>query len=303
MRLLFWKRFDTHFTLVIIPNNEGEVRRLSVPGKLLLTFVICAGLLILAILTASYEYWSSRQDLANVRAIKAENEEKAKALEAMSERLLELEKKNMSLENKQEQIKKIMGINENPESGHSVQPSRGGVGGVMLQRYYRSPEILNLEADLLDNRQQRQLQTAEELLRIAREKADYFRSMPNYWPVIGEITSGFGWRKNPFGRGEEYHHGLDIAADRGTPVRAAADGTVIYAAWKKGYGRLIIVKHQNGLATWYGHNSAIKVKVGDRVKKGQVISEVGSSGRSTGPHVHFEIQKNGQSINPLLYLP
>jgi murein DD-endopeptidase MepM/ murein hydrolase activator NlpD len=113
------------------------------------------------------------------------------------------------------------------------------------------------------------------------------------WPTIGRISSPFGKR------GREFHTGVDIAAPVGTPVRAADSGTVTFAGWNGGYGRLIIVDHGNGFTTYYAHNSKLLVGVGDKVEKGQTISLVGSSGRSTGPHLHFEIRKNGEPLNPL----
>lgn len=113
------------------------------------------------------------------------------------------------------------------------------------------------------------------------------------WPTIGRISSPFGKR------GREFHTGVDIAASVGTPVKAADSGTVTFAGWNGGYGRLIIVDHGNGFTTYYAHNSKLLVGVGDKVEKGQTISLVGSSGRSTGPHLHFEIRKNGEPLNPL----
>jgi murein DD-endopeptidase MepM/ murein hydrolase activator NlpD len=115
------------------------------------------------------------------------------------------------------------------------------------------------------------------------------------WPVSGPITSGFGWR---WGR---MHEGIDIGAACGTPIHAAASGTVIYSGWMSGYGNFVVIDHGNGLATAYGHQSAIYVS-GGSVSQGQVIGAVGSTGHSTGCHLHFEVRVNGTPVNPLNYL-
>jgi murein DD-endopeptidase MepM/ murein hydrolase activator NlpD len=115
------------------------------------------------------------------------------------------------------------------------------------------------------------------------------------WPVSGPITSGFGWR---WGR---MHEGIDIGAACGTPIRAAASGTVVYAGWMDGYGNIIVIDHGGGLATAYGHQSAVYVG-GGSVSQGQVIGAVGSTGHSTGCHLHFEVRVNGTPVNPLNYL-
>jgi murein DD-endopeptidase MepM/ murein hydrolase activator NlpD len=116
------------------------------------------------------------------------------------------------------------------------------------------------------------------------------------WPASGTLTSGFGWR---WGR---MHEGIDIAAPTGTPISAAASGTVIYAGWMGGYGNLVVIDHGNGLATAYGHQSSIAVGSGTYVSQGQTIGYVGSTGHSTGPHVHFEVRVNGSPVDPLGYL-
>ena len=116
------------------------------------------------------------------------------------------------------------------------------------------------------------------------------------WPVNGAVVSGFGMR---WGR---MHEGIDIAAALGTPIRAAAAGTVIHAGWLGGYGNLVVVDHGDGLATAYAHASAILVAVGQQVSQGGTLSLVGSTGNSSGPHLHFEVRVNGSAVDPLLYL-
>ncbi|MEP7224027.1 MAG: M23 family metallopeptidase, partial [Actinomycetota bacterium] len=116
------------------------------------------------------------------------------------------------------------------------------------------------------------------------------------WPVDGVVVSGFGLR---WGR---MHEGIDIAASSGTPIRAAAAGTVIHAGWLGGYGNLVVIDHGNGLATAYAHASSILVGVGQQVAQGETVSLVGSTGHSSGPHLHFEVRINGVAVDPLLYL-
>ena len=118
------------------------------------------------------------------------------------------------------------------------------------------------------------------------------------WPVTGTITSPFGWRSNPFGGSPEFHQGLDIAAPTGTTVAAAAGGTVIMAQWYGGYGNYILIDHGGGYSTGYGHLSAIYVSSGQTVTRGQAIGAVGSTGQSTGPHLHFEVRINGKPVDP-----
>jgi murein DD-endopeptidase MepM/ murein hydrolase activator NlpD len=118
------------------------------------------------------------------------------------------------------------------------------------------------------------------------------------WPVTGTITSPFGWRSNPFGGSPEFHQGLDIAAPTGTTVTAAGGGTVIMAQWYGGYGNYILIDHGGGYSTGYGHLSAIYVSNGQGVKRGQAIGAVGSTGASTGPHLHFEVRIDGKPVDP-----
>lgn len=126
---------------------------------------------------------------------------------------------------------------------------------------------------------------------------------PSIWPVQGTITSPFGYRGNPIGGGTGFHEGVDIAVDFGTPVRATAAGTVSMAGWVDGYGNLVEIDHGNGIKTRYGHNSMLLVVVGQTVHGGDIISLAGSTGRSTGPHVHYEVRVNGTAADPMLFLP
>lgn len=123
------------------------------------------------------------------------------------------------------------------------------------------------------------------------------------WPCSGPITSYYGWRTHPIFQTKRYHSGIDIAVDTGTPIRAAASGTVIYSGWMGGYGYCVMISHGGGLVSLYGHNSSLVVGEGQRVSQGQVIAYAGSTGYSTGPHCHFEVRVHGEVTDPLNYLP
>ena len=123
------------------------------------------------------------------------------------------------------------------------------------------------------------------------------------WPCSGPITSYYGWRTHPIFQTKRYHSGMDIAVDTGTPIRAAASGTVIYSGWMGGYGYCVMISHGGGLVSLYGHNSSLAVGEGQRVSQGQVIAYAGSTGYSTGPHCHFEVRVHGEVTDPLNYLP
>ncbi len=128
--------------------------------------------------------------------------------------------------------------------------------------------------------------------------------LPIMWAHLGKINNEFGFRRNPFGgRSYEFHAGMDIDGERGDSVMAPANGTILKAGWQGGYGNMIEIDHGNGLTTRYGHLSKIEVQVGDVITRGQLIGLVGSTGRSTGPHLHYELRLNDKSINPRLLLP
>jgi murein DD-endopeptidase MepM/ murein hydrolase activator NlpD len=125
---------------------------------------------------------------------------------------------------------------------------------------------------------------------------------PSLWPVVGPITSSFGEREDPFNGEGAFHAGIDISSTFGQPVRASADGIVLTAGMATGYGREIMVDHGNGIQTLYGHLSGFAVTSGEQVKRGQIIGYVGTSGRSTGPHLHYEVRIRNTPVNPHKYL-
>jgi len=125
---------------------------------------------------------------------------------------------------------------------------------------------------------------------------------PSIWPLLGHITDGFGARLDPFSGEGAFHTGVDVGADYGAPVHVTADGIVLDAGQHSGYGRAVIVDHGFGITTWYAHLSAFAVVPGTRVKRGEVIGYTGISGRSTGPHVHYEVRMNNAPVNPWRYM-
>ena len=129
-------------------------------------------------------------------------------------------------------------------------------------------------------------------------------TLPTMWAHLGKINNEFGFRRNPFGgRAYEFHPGMDIDGERGDVVIAPANGTVISAGYKGGYGNMVEIDHGNGLTTRYGHMSKIDAEVGETITRGKTIGYIGSTGRSTGPHLHFEVRLNDKPINPRLFLP
>lgn len=133
-------------------------------------------------------------------------------------------------------------------------------------------------------------------------QADKLAATPSIWPTSGSISSGFGWRNAPMEGASETHQGIDIASNMSTPVVATADGKIVKSGWSEGYGNIVQIDHGNGIETIYGHNSQIVVIIGQSVKKGQLIAYVGSTGVSTGPHVHYEVRVNHTAVDPMKYL-
>ncbi len=172
---------------------------------------------------------------------------------------------------------------------------RGGMGGPFIPVKATSGVNASFERQL-----QRITLTRAQVERLNRAVS----IVPLRKPVVGrvEFSSGFGVRSDPFLGRAAMHSGLDFRGSTGDPVRATANGTIVYAGWRGGYGRLVEISHGNGLTTRYGHLSAIKVRVGESVKHGQVVGALGSTGRSTGPHLHYETRIGGDAVDPQKFL-
>lgn len=145
-------------------------------------------------------------------------------------------------------------------------------------------------------------QSLQHLYELLRDQSSLMAATPSIWPVRGWVSSHYGKRISPFTGQVKHHHGVDIPAPTGTKVIAPADGVVIKVGTESGYGKMISIRHGYGMVTRYGHNSKNLVKVGQKVKRGEVIAEVGNTGRSTGPHLHYEVRINGVPVNPAKYM-
>ena len=183
--------------------------------------------------------------------------------------------------------------------------------------------LIEVEKKLIDMQEllkkkgiKKQLSIGGEYVPVSRLSEDYldainkdiddlsnvFFTYPIGKPTSGRISSNFGYRKDPFHKRKALHTGVDFSARTGTPVISTADGVIKSAGWQRGYGKCVVIQHKDGYKTLYGHLSKITVKKGQKVKSGDLIGKVGSTGRSTGPHLHYEVHKNGKKINPKSYL-
>lgn len=193
--------------------------------------------------------------------------------------------------------KEEFAFNADPAQGGILQELKLPQGNIQqAQDFSASVDALQLKL----NGKQEQLDYLERF--FLREKVDNKTALSVRPIKKGWISSFFGKRKDPFTGKQAYHSGIDMAGKRGSAIIAAADGIVTWSGKRWAYGQMVEIDHGKGIITRYGHNEALTVKVGEHVKRGELIAKMGSSGRSTGPHLHFEVRKNGKAVNPLKYI-
>ncbi|KRE88781.1 peptidase M23 [Frateuria sp. Soil773] len=237
-----------------------------------------------------------RQDtqLADVR------KDSQRELDALAIKLGQLQAQSTRLNALGERLTRI-GKLDDGEFNFDEPPAVGGIEDISGSAY-ALPQTLSASIDQLAGQfdsQQAQLSALQSLLLDAKIESNL---KPTGMPVQGYISSYFGGRPDPFSGHSARHTGLDIATSLGTPVHAVAEGMVTYAGVRSGYGNVVEIDHGNGYMTRYAHNSALLVHPGQRVHVGDAISKAGSTGRSTGPHVHFEVWYKGRVVNPLAYV-
>ncbi|MCF6464855.1 M23 family metallopeptidase [Clostridium sp. Cult2] len=298
------RKKDSKICIMIIPHTE-KVRRLTIPRWLPKASIISLSAVLIITFLIFNNIYSSRTNLekeydnrvSEINYLEEENRKKEIELSKLKSQNKELyakanevEDKLIEIEKLQRQLEKIAGLKSS---------SRGGrIGnGINLEALEPINEIQVLK-EVLDNKE-KELQIFIDDL---EKRFEYLETVPDLWPTRGRLTSVFGNRRNPFGRGFRFHHGIDIANSTGADIWAAGKGEVVFSGYKAGLGRTIIIDHGNGYKTVYGHNSKLLVDKGKAVEKGQIISKMGSTGRSTGSHLHFEIHKNGKAIDPLTVL-
>ena len=292
---------DRLINIILMHGRASPVRRLSVWRGWIWTLAVLAVMLLGSLVWMAGTLLLFKNDMQRIETLKKENQAKTEQLKELQERVLRLENEKENIAKEQAEIKRLMGINSSAPSSRES-PSRSGSG---LTRQ----EMLDVSVTDEDQLEELGLYYDSVLAELAglkdqvRRDPEYYQARPNTWPVSGRITSSFGVRKSPFSRRSELHVGVDIAADVGTPVRAAASGKVIFAGFDPVYGRLVKIDHGNGYVTWYAHNRANLVEVNEEVRKGQIIAKVGSSGRSSGPHLHFAIESENGFVDPETYLP
>lgn len=274
---------DDRFYAFIIAHtsrSSSRIRRFCVERKSLQILAFFVGALICSSL---YGFYGLTQQAAHLRtasenqSLRDENERQRRELNELSNRVEAVEDTSRKLAEK---------------SGVVDQPSLPGTGGPSLP--LDASSLASLENKM--NQLERNLHAYETML---RERGN----TPSVWPIVGKLESGFGGRTNPFGGSSyEFHSGQDIDAAWGDPVVAGASGIVSFVGWQNGYGQLVVVDHGGGLTTRYGHLSHIEVVQAQTVARSQFIGRVGSTGRSTGPHLHYEVRINDEPVNPLQYL-
>ena len=268
-------------------------RTVKIVGTLLL-------ILLLSSIVSGTLYFNRQKEINQINELRQNNNDKDEMITELTTQIEKLEGQQERIDSKQEEIKKLIGITSEEEDLPLASPGgQGGEWNIGLN----AADPLTRGQDIINQWDMYEKELNNYIAQVNNDR-QYFRSLPNKWPVHGEISSMYGWRVSPFGgKKQTFHNGIDIAGYGGENIVAAGDGKVIFSGWNGSYGRTIKIDHGSGFVSMYGHNSALLVKVGQEVKKGDLIARLGNSGLSTGPHLHFTIFRWDESYDPLIYLP
>jgi murein DD-endopeptidase MepM/ murein hydrolase activator NlpD len=267
------KKAFTPITIMFIPHSNSRSVRMKIPSIgiiVSLVFWIIGTIYVFDIAIKSFEYKRMKEQL-----------------HYYTSQFLEVRSTISALKKAEDDFRMLFSLNDKKEILESLDSSDSG----------------SIDMEYLRKQIKVTMETVGEIKDYLSQQKDLYLATPKGWPVEGgRITSSYGMRQHPKSGRRDFHSGMDIAAKPGTQVTATADGIVSFAGWAGGNGNLVVLEHGFGFSTFYAHNKKVNVKVGQKVKRGDVISFIGSTGHSTGPHVHFEIWKEGKSLNPYKYI-
>lgn len=284
------------FTILIIPEGSHRVRRFALKRSVMRN--VGASLVVLLLVVGGFltDYALTNFDQSEFSHLQAENLAQKNQIRDLSASLDSVQQELLVLAQNDAKVRVLANLTKPQTSGLA------GIGGSLANDSGAEFPELQQRIDKIREAIDLRRKSQEEVQGILNDQRSLLAAKPVGVPTRGWTTSSFGMRRSPFTGKRSMHDGLDIAARTGTPVLATADGIVSRVVTDPGYGKLVVIEHGYGYRTYYGHNSKIFVKVGQRVNRGEKISAVGNTGRSTGSHVHYEVRLNGVPLNPKKFI-
>jgi murein DD-endopeptidase MepM/ murein hydrolase activator NlpD len=290
-------------TFMVVPDSQGVSRQMSLPVWSLYASALAVLLLLFLSVFLASEYFAERVDQSELEGLRSENQHLAGKYEELRWALAETGDRYDELVQKEIAIRAVFDL---PEI--AIEERQLGIGGPGAQIVSPLSETQQLaydteaEVDRLLRLSRFELEKYSEAEQELQNLVDRLDHTPSIWPTKGWLSRGYGMKDDPFTGYEQLHRGIDVANYNGTPIIAAADGKVTKTGSFGRMGKMITIDHGFGFVSRYGHLSSIDVKKGQRVKRGEVIAKMGSTGYSTGPHLHYEVWRNGKVLNPMNYI-
>jgi murein DD-endopeptidase MepM/ murein hydrolase activator NlpD len=295
---------NRYFTVMVVPDRDSRVRSWRVSKRRVMQAAAALGILFVLSVGAALHYASVFERIGENRLLAEENAQLREQLRVVEEKVAHIGETLDRVERFDQRLRALTSLND-PERNLAIGPLAPSGEDRDVQVGFGGPAPAEDLVDRLDKLVQDAAddeRSLSELHRYFEDQKSLLASTPSVWPARGWVTSDFGTRLDPYTATRVMHKGLDIANSAGTPIVAPADGTVVFAGTEGGYGRVLVLDHGFGVKTRYGHLSELKVKLGEKVKRGQGIATMGNTGRSTGPHLHYEVRVNGIPENPRKFI-
>ncbi|MBL8952729.1 MAG: M23 family metallopeptidase [Myxococcaceae bacterium] len=298
------------FTLIVVPDQAtAEVRRYHFKKKWLLQAAIASAIVFSVIAGAGVHYVFVAKDASENRSLRDENLALKAELRAIGEKVEHMGGTLDRVERFDQKLRAITLLSD-PQRNLAMGPTEtepqnqvpSGENPFIRPKASETPKALSDKLDKLSAEAVRQEQSLQELQAYFQDQRFMLASVPSVWPTRGWVTSDFGVRLDPYTSERVMHAGMDIAGPHGKEVISPSDGTVVFSGLEGGYGNVLVIDHGYGIKTRYGHLATVKVKAGEKVKRGLVIALLGNTGRSTGPHLHYEVRVNGIAQNPRKFI-
>jgi murein DD-endopeptidase MepM/ murein hydrolase activator NlpD len=294
------------FTVIVVSDHSQAIRKFRVPQKWLKKAAYGGGAVVLVALLVLGHYLSLIGSSSENAVLKEENAQLRSQILLVQEKVAHISATLDRVERFDAKLRTAVTQLQDPERNLAIGPVGSAEGEASIPGPAPAAEasIAALPGKLgsLETEASRQEQSLRELQEYFDDQRSLLASTPSIWPARGWVTSDFGTRIDPYTAERKMHQGLDIATPHGQPIYTPSDATVVFSGTEGAYGKVLVLDHGYGVKTRYAHLSEIFVRLGDRVKRGAKVAAVGNTGRSTGPHLHFEVRVNGNPVDPMKYL-